>query len=120
MNPLTIVLGGLTLPHQASLIETSTPKDADIETLDGTLHTDFTGFKRSWNVTMLPLCRDDFNALYAIYRSQYSGETYLTFVCEALGIDTVVKASLSDQDIRLNGDRVQGVSLTLREQHAIS
>lgn len=118
---LTLILGGLNLPVQAQLIETTTPLETDIQTLDGTLYTDFIAIKRSWSV-LFPngLCGDDFNAIYAVYRSQYPGEMYLSFFCAALSINTIVKCNISDKNIRWNGNQVDGFSLTLKEKNAIS
>lgn len=119
-NKLTIIFGGLTLPDQTQLVETTTPKEVDVEVLNGSMYTDFTSFRRSWSVAFLPLCRDDFDAIYAVYKSQYDTESYVTLVCAALGISTIVKANISDQNLRWNGDQVQDFSLTLKEQIAIS
>lgn len=120
MSDLTIVLGGLALPDQAQLVETTTPIEVDIQTLGGTLYTDFTAYRRSWSALLPPVCRDDFNAIYAIYRAQYTNGTYTTLVCAALGISTIVKVNISDQDLHWNGDQIQAFSLTLKEQIAIS
>lgn len=117
---LTIVLGGLVLPDQAQLIETTLPNEIDTATLDGSLYTDWISISRSWLVALPPLCSDDFNAVYALYRSQYTHETYLTLLCVARGINTIVKTNISDQDIQWNGDRVNAFTLTLKEAHAIS
>lgn len=118
---LTIILGGLTLPDQVQLIETTTPKEADIVTLNNSLYTDFTGgFRRSWAVAQLPLCRDDFDAIYTVYRSQYINGMYVPLVCDALGINIVVKMNISTQDIKWNGDQVDNFSMTLQEAYAIS
>jgi hypothetical protein len=117
---LTIILGGFILPDQTQLLETTIPNETDTRTLDGTLYTDFIGINRSWLVALLPLCRDDWDALYAVYRSQYTNETYLPLVCAARDIDTIVKMNISDQDIKWNGDRVDDFSVTLKEAYAIS
>lgn len=117
---LTIILGGVTLPDQTELVETTTPNESDVQTLNGSLYTDFVNFRRSWSVGLLPLCREDFESIYAVYLSQYQLETYIPFVCAARSINTVVKVNISDQDIKWNGDQVQAFTLTLKEQHAIS
>lgn len=117
---LTIVLGGVTLPDQTQLVETTTPNETDTMTLNGDLYTDFVNYRRSWAVSLLPLCREDFEVIYAVYTGQYANESYVTFVCEARDISTIVKVNISDQDIKWNGDQVDGFTLTLKEQHAIS
>lgn len=117
---LTIILGSVTLPDQTQLVETTTPNETDIETLNGSLYTDFVNYRRSWAVSLLPLCRADFEAIYSVYTNQYVNESYVTFVCAARSINTVVKVNISDQDIKWNGDQVDGFTLTLKEQHAIS
>lgn len=119
-DKLTIILGGLTLPDQTQLIETTKPNEIDVVTLDGSLYTDFTNVSRLWSATFLPLCRDDYEAVYNLYRSQYSGETYLTLICAALDINTIVKANISDKDYQWNGDQVKDFGLTLREAYAVS
>jgi hypothetical protein len=117
---LTIILGGVTLPEQTQLLETTTPIETDVQSLDGSLYTDFINIRRSWSVGLVPLCRDDFDAIYTVYKNQYTNETYTTFVCAARSINTVVKVNISDQDIKWNGDRVDSFTITLKEQFAIS
>lgn len=117
---LTIILGGVTLPDQTQLIETTTPNETDIQTFDGTIYTDFRNVRRSWAASLLPLCRADYEAIYGVYMGQYTNETYVSLVCAARGINTVVKVNISDQDIKWNGDQVDAFTLTLKEQHAIS
>lgn len=120
MNDLTIILGGLTLPNQAQLVETTTPNEADVTTLDGSLYTDFINIRRSWSVVFPPICSADYKAIYALYFSQYTNETYLRLECDALSILTTVKANISDKNFQWNGDQLTNFSLTLQEAYAIS
>lgn len=121
MTPkLIALLGGVQLPDQTQLLETTTPNEADVMTLDGSLYTDFVNLMRSWTIGFPYLTQAEFDPIYELYKSQYTNETYLAFEVDQLGITTIVKVNISDKDIHFNGQQVYGFSLTLKEAYAIS
>lgn len=125
-NLLTIVLGGLTLPDQVELIETPTPNAIDVRTLGGDLYTDFINYYRSWTAAFDALDSDTWNAIMALYKSQYENETYLLLDVAALDLSTTVKLDISPAYYQWNGSQVgDGTSsnyptLTLTEAFAVS
>lgn len=118
--PLTVELGGLLLPVQASITETTTENATDTVTLDGTLYTDFINIRRSWAIVFIPMSLTTYQAIYNVFFSQYQNADYLEFICSALGIDTFVRVTISDKAYDNNGTLVNGLTLTLSEQYAIS
>lgn len=128
MSKLSVILGGLTLPDQVQLIDTSTDNAVDVRGLDGTLWTDFTDgyYTRSWTVAFDTLPIATWNSIMALYRGQFENETYLIFVVAALGINTTVRLTISPAYYQWNGNQVgDGTqsnypTLTLQEAVAIS
>ncbi|RDH76342.1 hypothetical protein DVS77_21550 [Mycolicibacterium moriokaense] len=120
MTKLIIILGGLTLPDQTELQETTDPNEGEVRTLDGSLHTDYVNLIRSWGISFPQLSRTDYDNIYDVFKDQYENEAYTTFVCDALSINTVVKVKISSRNVTWNGDKAENVSLTLEEVNAIS
>jgi hypothetical protein len=118
--PLAVILGGVTLPSETGFIETTTPNEAENESLDGTLYTDFINNKRSWEVDFMPISLTIYNTLHALYMSQYETEAYLTLQCDAIGLSTIVKASIGTASYQCNGNSVEGFSFILKEEFAVS
>lgn len=108
------------LPLYKSLKEITTPNETDNITLDGTLYTDFVNNRRSWNVAWEKLRAADYDVVRRLYNLQYQYEAYHTFELPEYGITAPMKINISDRDIRLNGEIMEGVSITLKEQYAIS
>jgi hypothetical protein len=126
-NPLlTIYLGGVLLPDQIWLIESTTPNAADVRTMDGSLYTDFINYYRSWTIAFDQITGATWNTLMTLYKIQYENETYLTLECDALSINTIVKLDVGDKFVTWSGNMVgDGTqqyypTLTLQEQSAIS
>lgn len=123
---LTIFLGGFKLPEQVNLIETPTPNAVDVRTLGGNLYTDFINYYRSWTIAFDQISISNWNAIETLYKNQFEHETYLTFVCAALGINTIVKLDIGPKYYQWSGTQVgDGTqtnypTLTLTEASAIS
>jgi len=62
----------------------------------------------------------DYDIVRAIYNDQYKYEAYHTIELPEYGITAAMKINISDRNIRLNGEVIEGVSITLKEQYAIS
>lgn len=113
--------GGTTeLPLYSTLKEMLDPNETDNVTLDGTLYTDFVNNRRSWQVGWEKLKAIDYDTIRAIYNEQYQYEAYATIEIPEYGVTAAMKINISDRNIRLNGEIIEGVSITLKEQYAIS
>jgi len=113
--------GGTTeLPLYSTLKEMIDPNETDNTTLDGTLYTDFVNNRRGWQVGWEKMKAADYDIVRAIYNDQYKYEAYHTIELPEYGITAAMKINISDRNIRLNGEVIEGVSITLKEQYAIS
>ncbi len=119
MSNLAITLGGVVLPDQATLIEITTPNEADVRTLDGSLYTDFINNLRSWEISWEKLTKAEYDAIRQIFLDQYTNEAYPVLLIPFYEIGVPAKISLSPKDIRFDGECIRGFSITLKEQFAI-
>lgn len=108
------------LPLYKSLKEITDPNETDTTTLDGTLYTDFVNNRRGWQVAWEKLKAADYDTIRTLYDLQYQYEAYNTIELVEYGISAPMKMNISDRNIRLNGEIIEGVSITLKEQYAIS
>lgn len=117
---MTITVDSTTLPRYSTLKEVTTPNESENITLDGTLYTDFINNRRSWVVGWDKLKEADYAIIRALFDAQYTTETIPIVEIPEYGITAPMKLSISDRNIRLNGEIIEGFSLTLKEQYAIS
>lgn len=108
------------LPLYSSLKEIVDPNETENRTLDGTLYTDYVNNLRSWVVGWDKLKAADYDIIRNIYNQQYQYEMNPKITLPEYGISTRMKMNISDRNIRLNGEIVEGFSITLKEQYAIS
>lgn len=122
MSIIVHLLSGGTqaLPLYSSLKEILDPNETDNTTLDGTMYTDFVNNRRSWMVAWDKLKADDYDIIRAIFNEQYQYEAYHTIEIPEYNVTAAMKINISDRNIRLNGEIIEGVSITLKEQYAIS
>lgn len=112
--------GATTLPLYSTLNEKLDPIESKNVTLDGTLYTDFVNNRRSWVVAWDKLKAADYDVIRAIYNRQYTTESIPIVQIPQYGVTAPMKVEISDRNIRLNGEIMQGVSITLIEQYAVS
>lgn len=112
--------GATTLPLYSALQEKLDPIESKNITLDGTLYTDFVNNRRSWVVSWEKLKAVDYDIIRALYNYQYVYEAIPIVQIPEYGITAPMKLEISDRNIRLNGEIMQGVSITLIEQYAVS
>lgn len=117
---MSIIIDGVTLPLYKSLKEMINPNETDNTTLDGTLYTDFVNNRRSWLVGWEKLKAADYDTIRALYNAQYTNEAYPVVQIPEYGVSAAMKINISDRNIRLNGEIIEGFSITLKEQYAIS
>jgi len=108
------------LPLYSTLTEQTDPQETDNTTLDGTLYTDFVNNRRAWRVGWDKLKASDYDIIRAIYNQQYTYEGYAKYTIPEYEVSTQMKMNISDRNIRLNGEIIEGFSITLKEQYAIS
>ena len=112
--------GTVELPLYKTLKETTDPNETDNVTLDGTLYTDFVNNRRGWQVGCEKLKAADYDVVRELYYLQYQYEAYHTYELPEYGITAPMKMNITDRNIRLNGEIIEGFSITLKEQYAIS
>lgn len=116
----TMYLGGLRLPNYATLREITEPNVAKNVTLDGSLYVDFYNNRRKWEISWKLLKASEYDAIRAKYDLQFSSQTMLQFVVDPLGLFVPVFISINDKNIKWNGQLIEGFTITLEEQYAIS
>lgn len=112
--------GTVELPLYKTLKENLDPNETDNTTLDGSLYTDFVNNRRGWQVGWEKLKAADYDVIRNLYMLQYQSEAYHTYELPEYGIVAPMKMNISDRNIRLNGEIIEGVMITLKEQYAIS
>lgn len=117
---MSIIVGSTILPLYSTLKEQISPNETENITLDGTLYTDFVNNRRGWLVGWDKMKESDYSVIRALYNAQYTTETVPIVQIPAYGITAPMKLNISDRDIRLNGEIIEGFTLTLKEQYAIS
>lgn len=117
---MRIIVNGTVLPLYATLKEDISPNETENITLDGTLFTDFINNRRAWVVGWEKLKAADYDTIRGLYMAQYTTESIPIVQIPEYGITAPMKLNISDRNIRLNGEIIEGFSLTLKEQYAIS
>lgn len=112
--------GTTVLPLYSTLKEQIDAIESENITLDGSMYTDFTSNRRAWAVGFEKLKAADYDTIRAIYNRQYLNETIPTVQLVEYGIVAPMKFVISDRNIRLNGEIIEGFTLTLKEQYAVS
>ena len=117
INTVTFTLGGLVLEVPSTpFIEKNRENASDIMVLDGSIYTDFISNKKGWEINFGKLTAEQYNALRAVYDSQFTTLEYPTFDVPEMSINTPVRMYINDKDIKGYGDWVSNVTITLLEQ----
>lgn len=117
---MSIIVDSTTLPLYSTLRELTTPNESENITLDGTLYTQFINNRRTWIVGWEKLKAVDYDIIRALYDAQYATETIPVVEIPEYGITAPMKIVISERNIRLKGEIIEGFSITLKEQYAIS
>lgn len=117
---MSIIVDGTTLPKYSTLQEKVDAIESENLTLDGTLYTDFINNRRTWVVGWEKLKASDYNTIRALYDAQYSTESIPVVEIPEYDVTAPMKIVISDRSIRLKGEIIEGFSITLKEQYAIS
>ncbi len=111
-----------TLPTESriNLQGVDTPFLLEARSVNGTLHTDFVNTKGNFAITWSVMSDADFDALYAIYKLQFTNATHLSYIyTDATGteytkivrVDPPTKGSLIVRDVYYNN----AINLTMVE-----
>lgn len=112
--------GTTVLPLYSTLKEQIDPIESENVTLDGAMYTDFTANRRAWAVGFENMRASDYDVIRGIYNRQYTNEAIPIIQLVEYGIIAPMKVVMSDRNIRLNGEIISGVTMTLKEQYAVS
>lgn len=116
----TMYLDTLRLPDYGELKEITQPNAAKNYALDGSLYVDFYNNRRSWQITWKLLTVADYDLIRAKYDKQFSTQQMLQFIVDGLNLFVPVYISINEKSIKYNGQLIEGFSITLEEQYAIS
>lgn len=106
-----------TLPLlQIPLTENTIENATDVQTLDGNVHTNFIGRKRSWQHNWYQLSEADFNRLKGFYERQFTLFKYPRIYISYYTVNNIpVRMTLNPKTIIDNCGTVRNVTITLRE-----
>lgn len=117
---MRIIVNGTVLPLYSTLKEQLSPIESENITLDGTLYTDFINNRRSWVVGWDKLKATEYETIRALFNAQYTTEAIPVVQLVEYAISAPMKMNISDRNIRFNGEIIEGVTVTFKEQYAIS
>lgn len=114
--PITATLNGVAMPTiQRDFINTPTENAVDVTTLSGSLYTDFVSVEHSWTFNYESLTEAQYNALRAIYDSQFTTYQYPELSIPFYGIeDRPVRMYINEKNIWNNCGSVQNVQFIFR------
>lgn len=121
MSNIVVALGGVTLPTpDLPFTRPVTPNETDVVTFDGTLYTDFTSYRRTWQLHWGRLSAEAYEAIEAIFQAQYTTGSYPVLQIDYYDIFVPVKVQMNDKNIRKDGCDIVDVGITLLEKFSVS
>lgn len=119
---MKLYLGAQTLPEYANdgFKEITEPNTAKNVALDGTLYVDFYNNRRKWEIRWDYLTPAEYASIRALYDAQFANEAFTYFGVPALGINVPVYINVVDTNRKWDGRLIQGFSIVLEEQYAVS
>lgn len=119
---ITAVLNGLQLPPlELDFINTPIENAQDVQTLDGSIYTDFSSLNSAWTLNYVSLTEDQYNAIRAIYNSQFTLFEYPLLTISYYGVEDVpVRMYINEKDIWNHCGSVRNVQLSFRETNQLS
>lgn len=114
---ISATLNGTALPPiEVEFINTPKENAADVETLDGSIYTDFVSVIKLWTFNYDSLTEDEYNDIRAIYDSQFTLYEYPLLSISYYSLsDQPVRMYINEKSIWNNCGAVQNVQLTFRE-----
>lgn len=116
----TLYLDGLLLPDYGSLREITQPNVSKNTTLNGELYVDFYNNRRAWEIRWNYLTVAQYEAIRAKYDKQFTDQAMQMFIVNNLNLFVPVYININDKNIKWNGQLIEGFTITLEEQYAIS
>jgi len=117
---MIMYLGDITLPKYTDLKEITETNAGENVTLDGSLFVDFVNYRRGWKLSWKLLTVTDYNNIRAKFDEQFGNGTFHQFGVPAYNLNVPVYMRIDDRNIKYNGEFVEGFSIELLEQYAIS
>lgn len=119
---MEIKLNSVTLPKHAKLKEKTSDQIAKNRALSGELTVDFWASIRAWSVDFPILDMADWDAMQAIYMSQYTtgSMVHLEIISTDVNVDTYGFMAAPERNIRWGGQVVDGFGFDLEEAYANS
>lgn len=121
MSNIIVILDGETLPlPNIPFTRPIVPVESDVETLDGTIYTDFTSYRKIWNMKWDILNADQYEVIENIFRQQYINGSYPILRIDYYDVSVPVKMTINSKSIQNDGCNIVDVEITLTEQFAVS
>jgi hypothetical protein len=116
MPEITATLNDLSMPRiQRDFINTPQENATDVVTLSGEMYTDFISVEHSWTFNYESLTEAEYDALRAIYDSQFTLYEYPTLSIPFYDIvDQPVRMYINEKNIWNNCGSVQNVQFIFR------
>jgi hypothetical protein len=115
---ITSSLNGVSMPPiELEFLQVPVEKTVDIETLDNSMYTDFTGNRHStWSYSYESLTQAEYDALRAAYDAQFTSYQYPTLSIPYYSVtDIPCRMSINDKSVWNNCGSVQNVQISFRE-----
>lgn len=114
---ITATLNATAMPSiEKDFIHTPTENAADVQTLSGDVYTDFVSQEYAWSFSYESLTQDEYDALRAIYDSQFTLYQYPTLSIPYYSlVEQPVRMYINEKNIWNNCGAVQNVQFTFRE-----
>lgn len=119
MTDMRMTLGGATIPKPAKITKSEEINSKTVQTLGNSIWTDYTNLSRSWTLSWELMYYADYEQIRNIYFGQMANG-YPLFTFPAENISVLVKVEISKANLRYNKAVVEGFTIELQEQNAIS
>lgn len=117
---MKVYLGSITLPEYTEITEITEPNSVANKTLDGTLYIDYMNYRRSWTLSWKLITKSDYDLIITEYLKQFSTGAMLNFGIPDMSINSPVYITISDTNRKYNNQLIDGFSIEVQEQYAIS
>lgn len=114
---ITAALSGDAMPPiELDFIDTPIENAVDVETLSGSMYTDFTSIQRAWTFNYDSLTETEYNDLRAKYDAQFTAYQYPTLSIPYYSVaDKPVRMYINEKSIWKHCGDVKGVQIRFRE-----
>lgn len=117
---MNIFLGAELFNEYVKFNELTNENSTEVNTLDGSLYVDFYNYKREWTVSWELMPKAEYDRIKTLYDSQRTNFAFTRLRVPDLDIDTFVYMKIPPRTIKWDATYIDGFSVTLIEQGAIS